>query len=133
MTTGIAFCGFVGSELRKEYTALGNVVNLSARLMMKADWNKILIEQNIAKNLSKQYQYESIGESQFKGFHKEIEAFTLTSKSWKKKQISYKGSFIGRKEETQKLDKLIAPIFDNKFGGIVYIHELPELENLVYK
>eukprot|EP01039_Chlorochromonas_danica_P007106 gene7106-7858_t len=36
ITTGNVYCGNVGSEIRREYAAVGDVVNLSARLMSKA-------------------------------------------------------------------------------------------------
>mmetsp|Transcript_9271 Transcript_9271/g.32672 ORF Transcript_9271/g.32672 Transcript_9271/m.32672 type:complete len:2305 (-) Transcript_9271:160-7074(-) len=36
VTTGIAFCGVVGATSRKEYSVLGDSVNLSARLMQRA-------------------------------------------------------------------------------------------------
>ena len=35
VTTGPAFCGVVGNSLRCEYTVIGDVVNLAARLMQK--------------------------------------------------------------------------------------------------
>jgi class 3 adenylate cyclase len=37
VTSGTAFCGLVGGRQRREYTVLGDVVNLSARLMQKAN------------------------------------------------------------------------------------------------
>lgn len=37
VTTGSAFCGVVGAQTRKEYSVLGDVVNLSARLMQHAE------------------------------------------------------------------------------------------------
>ncbi len=36
VTTGRAFCGIVGNEYRREYTILGDIVNLAARLMQAA-------------------------------------------------------------------------------------------------
>ena len=35
VSTGMAFCGVIGSKFRREYTLMGDAVNLSARLMGK--------------------------------------------------------------------------------------------------
>ena len=40
ITTGTAFCGVVGGNMRREYSVLGDVVNLSARLMQFAGKEK---------------------------------------------------------------------------------------------
>ena len=36
VATGIVWCGVIGNLKRKEYTVLGDVVNLSARMMANA-------------------------------------------------------------------------------------------------
>ena len=36
VSTGVAFCGLVGNRVRREYSVLGDMVNLSARLMQHA-------------------------------------------------------------------------------------------------
>lgn len=43
MHTGVAIVGNVGSEKRMEYTAIGNVVNLAARLEAVARPSQILV------------------------------------------------------------------------------------------
>ena len=37
VTSGLALCGLVGSGSRREYSVIGDLVNLSARLMQAAD------------------------------------------------------------------------------------------------
>jgi class 3 adenylate cyclase len=45
ITTGIVYCGNVGNEVRREYAAVGDVVNLAARLMSKAH-GEILMDES---------------------------------------------------------------------------------------
>jgi class 3 adenylate cyclase len=49
VTTGMAFCGLVGSSTRREYSVLGDVVNLSARLMAAAK-NGVLCDETTFKS-----------------------------------------------------------------------------------
>ncbi|KNC50537.1 uncharacterized protein AMSG_00699 [Thecamonas trahens ATCC 50062] len=44
ITTGKAFCGVVGSDARREYTVIGDVVNTAARLMASAKGGVIVDE-----------------------------------------------------------------------------------------
>ena len=37
VTTGTVFCGIVGSSKRREYAMVGDIVNLSARLMVAGE------------------------------------------------------------------------------------------------
>lgn len=46
ITTGRIFCGSIGNDSRREYTIIGNAVNLSARLMGAAGNQAALIEKH---------------------------------------------------------------------------------------
>jgi hypothetical protein len=50
LTTGDAYCGTVGSEIRKDYVAMGDAVNLAARLMCKAD-GRLLMDSSTHSEL----------------------------------------------------------------------------------
>jgi len=49
ITTGNVYCGTVGSAMRGEYSAIGDVVNLSARLMGKANGGVLIDEATFCR------------------------------------------------------------------------------------
>ena len=51
VTTGTAFCGEIGSDARREYTVMGDTVNLAARLM-QASGGGILCDEATASRAS---------------------------------------------------------------------------------
>jgi len=57
VTTGRAFCGVVGNETRREYTMMGDVVNLAARLMQAAG-GKLPVSENTPPILCDKTTYE---------------------------------------------------------------------------
>ncbi|TMV47793.1 adenylate/guanylate cyclase domain-containing protein [Paenibacillus mesophilus] len=65
---GPAIVGNIGSEeLRLDYTAIGDTVNLTARLESNAKPGQILISDNIYERVSHLFEIESMGEIKVKG------------------------------------------------------------------
>jgi len=75
VATGHCWCGVVGGNTRREYTVLGDVVNLSARLMGKAAVNGVLVDSTTQEMASQVLQFEDGGELTLKGKAKPVQAF----------------------------------------------------------
>ena len=56
VTYGTVYAGIMGGEERCEYTAIGDIVNTSARIMMLAQWNNVLLSDSIAEHRKTNYE-----------------------------------------------------------------------------
>lgn len=79
ITTGEATCGVVGAERRLEYTIIGDVVNLSARLeaTTKEYGVPLLVSEATALLLSDDFETQALGEVKVKGKNIQTKIFTV--------------------------------------------------------
>ena len=106
ITTGRIFCGSIGNESRREYTTIGNAVNLSARLMGAAGAQYEIIEKYGVPILCDRLTYDGAKDvvefqplppQQVKGRTEAVELFHPLD--LKKSVIRPKTELIGRQEE----------------------------------
>jgi class 3 adenylate cyclase/tetratricopeptide (TPR) repeat protein len=106
ITTGRIFCGSIGNDSRREYTTIGNAVNLSARLMGAAVHQDELIAKHGVPILCDRVtfdaakdavEFEVLPPQQIKGRVEPVEAFHPVD--LKKSVIRPKTELIGRQEE----------------------------------
>jgi adenylate cyclase len=76
---GYATLGRIGFEGRFDYTAIGTVVNLSARLCGEAKAGQILIDRRVATMVDDLIVATPAGELTLKGLHRPIAAFSVAS------------------------------------------------------
>jgi class 3 adenylate cyclase len=74
---GYATLGRIGFEGRFDYSAVGSVVNLAARLCAEARSGQILIDPKVRTAVEAAAELEEIGELALKGFHRPIRAFNV--------------------------------------------------------
>jgi len=75
---GYATLGAFGYEGRSDYTAVGRVVNLAARLCGEAKPGQILIDQRTRAALGDEFTAEAMGPIVLKGFAQPVPVFALT-------------------------------------------------------
>lgn len=121
ITSGMAYTGIVGSGIRAEYTALGEVVNLSARLMIAAKKGQALVGSSLYRNMKDRFNFRKKFTLELKGFEEKVRAFDLGGRKEEKWESLFEGEMKGREDELNQLLDLIAPLEEGKFGGVTYI------------
>ncbi len=74
ITTGTCYSGVIGSKQRREYTIMGAVVNLAARLMQAAN-NGILCDIRTFEITKERIQFESLTPIKLKGIKDAVQVF----------------------------------------------------------
>ena len=74
---GYATLGAIGFEGRSEYSAIGTVVNLAARLCAEARDGQILIDSRVRAALEGRATAEPVGELTLKGLHRPIASYNV--------------------------------------------------------
>ena len=74
---GYATIGRIGFEGRSDYTAIGSVVNLAARLCAEAKAGQILAPKRLVMKVESLLDAEAVGEFNLKGFHRPIPGYNI--------------------------------------------------------
>ena len=75
VTLGIIFAGEVGWKARREYTVMGDEVNLAARLMTKAQPGQILISERVYERVRDSFDADKVEPLHLKGKSQPVQAY----------------------------------------------------------
>jgi class 3 adenylate cyclase/tetratricopeptide (TPR) repeat protein len=110
VTTGRIFCGSIGNDIRREYTIIGNAVNLSARLMgasrnvpglIEESLIPILCDRSTYDNSKEVIEFETLPPQRVKGRPEAVEVYQPLDQ--KKSIIRSTTELIGRRDEKELL------------------------------
>ena len=119
---GIAYTGIVGGEQRCQYAAVGNRVNIAARIMIKARWGEILVDEDVQKN--RQFVFLHKGDIAYKGIARQIPTFQLVGRNVEYKQ-AFSGVMVGRTNEVSQLTELTIQALETSTPAMAYIFGEP--------
>ena len=79
IATGFATVGQIGFQERREYTAIGSVINLASRLCDEAATDQIVIPARVLASVEQSVKVKALGELTLKGFDKPLAAYNVLS------------------------------------------------------
>lgn len=118
INTGMVVVAEVGADLRVEYTAMGDAVNIAARMESAAEPGTVMITEDTKKLIEQNFETETLGPISVKGKSEPLKVFKLikqkTETDKKNEQSNIISPLIGRKNEFELLSKLINELIQGK-------------------
>jgi class 3 adenylate cyclase len=125
ITYGPIYTGQVGWQERREYVVVGDDVNLSARLMNKAQPNQILISGWVHDRVRQAFECRPLEPMQLKGKAKPVTVYAVERRvpasAWLVEAAV--GPLIGRDEELTSLEDILNDLEKGQGGALALIGE----------
>ena len=119
------YAGLAGSTRRGEYTAYGGGVSYAARLMVKASWGTVWLDERLVNRMSQHFVTEAKGTHTFKGFADPQPVYSLVERQKVDLATFYQEEMVGRQAELAQLQRFVAPLRDEtageRFAGILTV------------
>ncbi|MBL8046831.1 MAG: AAA family ATPase, partial [Anaerolineales bacterium] len=120
---GNVFAGYVGTRARREYSVIGDEVNLAARLMSVARAEQIIVSQALQRRVQTFFNFTPQGQVRLKGKAEPVSIFNVDgarAASAEREHALLRAPLIGREGEWQRLIGMVKQLQAGR-GQIVSI------------
>jgi len=117
---GSVYAGYVGGGNTREYTAMGDAVNLAARLMSKALPGEVLCDTYIWQELNSRYEFNYLGALSLRGFVAPVNYYKLArmlpAAGWR-----HRSRVVGREDEIETLCAAVNSALERGRNAVAYV------------
>ncbi len=121
ITQGRTFAGQVGTSSRREYTVMGDEVNLSARLMSAGGAAQVLVSQAVMDEASEHFAFTELQPLRLKGKSKPVQVYQVdgTLEDALLRRIQQRDALFGREAEMQQAVALLEQVCAGRAAMLV--------------
>lgn len=123
--SGEVIVGGIGSNMLMNYTAIGDTVNLTSRLLNAADAEQILVSKPVYQRLKGMMEFRAAGPFWLKGYEKPVTAYQfiqIIDDDNSDRVLLMRSPMVGRAQQLSNLMEMVNQVRNANKGGLAVVY-----------